>query len=180
MAWRRRRFLWEKCIPVDDIQYTDDEGHVTIRNNTHRKCLAENCASLSYCEIIHTKEQKVGNRSHMAPAALRSHATCSRFYQLALSSQVAAASEKAGHGTCFMYPEVTEVPMMTPPAYEAWIKRWNCESKSRKIISDAVEVYRDMIVWRRISRGGSEIECAPPKHISRTAQDKLRCRVHRA
>ena len=34
--------------------------------------------------------------------------------------------------------------MMTPLAYEAWKKRWNRESKSRKVISVAFEVYRDM------------------------------------
>jgi hypothetical protein len=49
--------LWEKCVPVDDIQYTDDEGHVTVRNDTHRKCLAENCAFLSYCEKVREKEE---------------------------------------------------------------------------------------------------------------------------
>ena len=33
---------------------------------------------------------------------------------------------------------------MTPLAYEAWEKRWNRESKSRKVTSDAFEVYREM------------------------------------
>jgi hypothetical protein len=36
---------------MDDTQYTDGDGHVTVRNDTHRKCLAENCTFLAYCEI---------------------------------------------------------------------------------------------------------------------------------
>jgi hypothetical protein len=43
-----------------------------------------------------------------------------------------------------MYPEVTEVPLMTPLGYEVWKKRWNKEAKSRKVISDAFETYKEM------------------------------------
>jgi hypothetical protein len=43
-----------------------------------------------------------------------------------------------------MYPEVTEIPLMTPLVYEVWKKRWNKEAKSRKSISDAFEVYKEM------------------------------------
>ena len=43
-----------------------------------------------------------------------------------------------------MYPEVTEIPLMTPKGYAVWAKRWNKEAKSRKVIADAFETYREM------------------------------------
>ena len=73
-----------------------------------------------------------------------SSATCSRFCQLCLSTEVAKASKEADQRSCFLYPEVTEVPLMTPPAMEAWKRRWNREAKSRKSISDAFTVYRQI------------------------------------
>jgi hypothetical protein len=81
-----------------------------MRNDTHRKCLAKNCAFLTYCEIRTAEEGKNRDADIMLSAA-----TCSRFCQRCLASEVVEASKGAGQRSCFMYPEMTEVPLMTPP-----------------------------------------------------------------
>ena len=131
--------IWDQCAPMNDIEYTDDFGHVSLRNDTHRKCLAKNCEFLSYCEIRSAKEGRDKKTDIML-----SSATCSRFCQLCLSTEILEASKEAEERSCFLYPEVTEVPLMTPPAMQAWTKRWNREAKARKSISDAFTVYRQI------------------------------------
>ena len=131
--------LWEKCAPMEDVEFTDKDGQMTTRNDTHRKCLAKDCTFLSYCEI---RYQEGSGQSPQTK--LFSHSCCSRFCQLALSCEVAAVSKTAGQGSCFMYPEVTEIPLMTPKGYAVWAKRWNKEAKSRKVIADAFETYKQM------------------------------------
>jgi hypothetical protein len=75
--------LWGKCAPMENVEFTDKDGHVTTRNDTHRKCLAEDCTFLSYCEIRYQK-----GIEHIPPTKLFSHSTCSRFCQLALSCHI--------------------------------------------------------------------------------------------
>ena len=131
--------IYDQCAPMSDIEYTDKFGHVSLRNDTHRKCLAKNCEFLSYCEIRSAKEGRDKKTDIML-----SSATCSRFCQLCLSTEIVEASKEAEERSCFLYPEVTEVPLMTPPAMQAWTKRWNREAKARKSISDAFTVYRQI------------------------------------
>ena len=124
--------LWMKCIPLDNVEHIKNDGTVYITNDTHRKCLADNCEFLSYCKIQYEAEK----------TTLCSYSSCSRFCQLAMLAQMAAASKKAGRDQRFMYPSVGTVPMMTRRAWEHWKIRFEKESNSRRSIAQAFDAYK--------------------------------------
>ena len=80
--------MWDSCIHLEDAQHADSVGVVTTTNNSHREMLCR--------ELLIPVIQLYWKPAHeTGESSLKSLSVCSRFYQLALATQIGAASKKA-------------------------------------------------------------------------------------